>query len=213
MRGVIMSKGRLIVISGPSGAGKGTICKELINRIDVDMSVSETTREPREGEVNGKNYFFIDKEAFLKKIEKGGYLEYAQVYGNFYGTPKQFIMDKIDAGRDVILEIDFQGALQVKEKYPEGVYIFILPPSMKELKHRIVTRGSETEETFNERYRSALNEISYIDKYDYCVINDEVDNAVKKVITIIEAEHYRVTKEIYQQIEKYKEEVKCSIPQ
>lgn len=208
-----MSKGRLIVISGPSGAGKGTICKELINRIDVDMSVSETTREPREGEVNGKNYFFIDKEAFLKKIEKGGYLEYAQVYGNFYGTPKQFIMDKIDAGRDVILEIDFQGALQVKEKYPEGVYIFILPPSMKELKHRIVTRGSETEETFNERYRSALNEISYIDKYDYCVINDEVDNAVKKVITIIEAEHYRVTKEIYQQIEKYKEEVKCSIPQ
>ncbi|MCG8484376.1 MAG: guanylate kinase [Clostridia bacterium] len=208
-----MDKGLLIVISGPSGAGKGTICRELIKVSDIEMSVSETTRVPRKGEVHGKNYFFVKKENFLKKVKQEGYLEYAEVYGNYYGTPKEFIMNKIESGRSVILEIDFQGALQVKEKYSEAIFIFILPPSMKELKKRIVNRGSETEESFNKRFGNALEEISYIDKYDYCVVNDKVDVAVKKVKTIIEAEHYRVTKEIYNQIEKYKEEIKCSTPQ
>lgn len=208
-----MDKGLLIVISGPSGAGKGTICKELIKVSDIDMSVSETTRKPRKGEVHGKNYFFVTKDAFLEKVKQDGYLEYAEVYGNYYGTPKGFIMDKIESGRNVILEIDFQGALQVKEKYSEAIFIFILPPSMKELKQRIVNRGSETEESFNKRFGKALEEISYIDKYDYCVVNDKVDAAVEKVKTIIAAENYRVTKEIYNQIERYKEEIKCSTPQ
>lgn len=208
-----MDKGLLIVISGPSGAGKGTICKELIKASDIEMSISETTREPRKSEVDGKNYFFVTREQFQEKVKQEGFLEYAEVYGNYYGTPKQFIIDKIEKGSNVILEIDIQGALQIKEKYDEAVFIFILPPSMMELKNRIVTRGSETQESLNKRYGNALDEISYIDKYDYCIINDKVDIAVKKVKTIIEAEHYRVTKEIYNKIEKYKEEIKCYTPQ
>ena len=205
-----MDKGLLIVISGPSGAGKGTICKELLKIPNIEISISETTRNPREGEVHGVNYFFQKKEAFEDKIEKDGYLEYAQVYGNYYGTPKDIILKKINEGKDIILEIDFQGAVQIKKKYPEAIFIFILPPSMEELKNRIVKRGSETEESLNNRFGSALEEISYIDKYDYCVINNEVEEATHKVKTIIEAEHYRVKKEIFNIIEKYKEELKCS---
>jgi guanylate kinase len=207
-----MDKGLLFVISGPSGAGKGTICKHLSKTTNITLSVSETTRAPREGEIHGKNYFFVTKEKFQKEIEKDGFLEYAEVYGNYYGTPKEFIMEKIESGHDVVLEIDFQGALQVKEKFPDGIFIFILPPSMNELKKRIVKRGSESEKSCRERFNSALKEMSYIDKYDYCVINDEVRNAVRKVRTIIEAEHYKVTKEIYDQIQKYKEELLCSTP-
>lgn len=205
-----MKKGLLIVISGPSGAGKGSICKELTKMLNLDLSISETTRQPREGEVDGKNYFFVTKEAFMDKVQKDGFLEYAEVYGNFYGTPKDYVMSKIEEGKDIVLEIDFQGALQVKDRYPEGVFIFILPPSLEELKNRIVHRGSETEKSIEERFGSALKEISYIDKYDYCVINDEVEKAANKVKVIIEAEHYRVTKEIYNLIQKYKEEMKCS---
>ena len=210
MRGEYMDKGLLFVISGPSGTGKGTICKQLVKITDISMSVSETTRAPRDGEIQGKNYFFVTKEEFQNKIQEDGFIEYAEVYGNYYGTPKQFIIEKLESGQDVVLEIDFQGALQVKAKFPNGIFIFILPPSMKELKHRIVKRGSESEKSFTERFNNALKEISYIDKYDYCVINDEVDSAVTKVKTIIEAEHYKVTEEIYNQIYKYKEELLCS---
>lgn len=208
-----MKRGLLIVVSGPSGTGKGTICKELIKKGDVEISVSATTRSPREGEIDGRNYFFLSKETFLEKIDQDGFLEYAEVYGNFYGTPFDFVMGKLDEGRDVVLEIDIQGALKVKEKYPQGIFIFILPPSMTELKNRIVGRGSETEASINQRYGSALQEISYIDKYDYCVINEEVELAVNKIMTIIEAEHCRVTQEIYKLVEKYKEEIQCSIHQ
>lgn len=185
-------KGLLIVVSGPSGTGKGTICKELIKRNDYWISVSATTRFPRKGEVEGKNYFFLSKESFAKKIEKGDFLEYAEVYNNYYGTPRSNVIEKLENGKDVILEIDIQGALKVKESYPEGVFIFILPPSMEELKNRIEKRGSETPESLLTRFKSAYEEINYVSKYNYAVINDMLDDAVKKIEYIIEAERCRV---------------------
>lgn len=186
-------KGLLIVLSGPSGAGKGTICKEYLkSRENVWLSVSATTRSPRDGEVQGKNYFFIAKEEFEKGIEKGEFFEYAQVYGNYYGTPKQKIMEKLDQGIDVILEIDIQGAMNVKKVYSEGVFVFILPPSMEELKRRIIGRGSETEESLDTRFKSAYKELNFVSEYDYAVINDVVELAAERIEHIIEGERYRV---------------------
>ena len=185
-------KGILIVISGPSGAGKGTICKELLNRHDFYLSVSATTRAPRIGEIEGENYYFKTREEFLEKIEEGDFLEYAEVYGNLYGTPKSKVQDMIDEGKDVILEIDIQGALKVKENVSEGVFVFILPPSMEELKQRIIKRGSETEESLMTRFKSAYQEINYISKYNYAVVNDTVEEAVQKIESIMVAEKCRV---------------------
>ncbi|GAA0069447.1 guanylate kinase [Clostridium sardiniense] len=186
-------KGVLLVISGPSGAGKGTICKALLDKHkDIYLSVSATTREPRVGEVHGVNYFFKTKEEFLQKVEEGDFLEHAEVYGNYYGTPKSSVQKMLDEGRDVILEIDIQGALKVKENCEEGIFIFILPPSMEELKQRIIKRGSETPESLMTRFKSAYKEINYISKYNYAVVNDEVDTAVAKLESIITAERCRV---------------------
>lgn len=187
-----MTRGLLIVISGPSGAGKGTICKALLERNDYWISVSATTRKPRRGEIEGINYYFVDREEFQKKIELEDFLEYAEVYGNFYGTPKSKVEDMLDKGIDVILEIDIQGALRVKEKVSEGVFIFILPPSMEELKQRIINRGSETQESLMTRFKSAYQEINYISKYNYAVVNDKVNDAVKKIESILVAERCRV---------------------
>ncbi len=186
-------KGVLLVISGPSGAGKGTICKALLEKNkEIYLSVSATTREPRKGEVEGVNYFFLKKEDFLQKVEEGDFLEHAEVYGNYYGTPRSSVKKMIDEGRDVILEIDIQGALKVKENCEEGIFIFILPPSMEELKQRIIKRGSETPESLMRRFKSAYKEINYISKYNYAVVNDEVDTAVSKIEAIIAAEKCRV---------------------
>lgn len=187
-----MKKGLLIVISGPSGAGKGTICKALLEKQNFWISVSATTRKPRKGEVDGKSYFFLDTDEFKNRIEQDGFLEYAEVYGNYYGTPKASVNEKIDNGEDVILEIDIQGALKVKENYPDGVFIFILPPSMDELKKRIIGRGSETPESLMRRFKSAYKELNYVSKYNYAVINDKVDDAVSKIQGIIVAEKCRV---------------------
>lgn len=184
--------GLLIVISGPSGAGKGTICKALLDKNDFWLSVSATTRQPREGEVHGKNYYFIDREEFLSRIKNNDFLEYAEVYGNFYGTPKSNVIEMLENGKDVILEIDIQGALKVKEVFPEGVFIFILPPSMEELKKRIIKRGSETPESLMTRFKSAYKEINYVSKYSYAVVNDTVEEAVKKIESIVIAERCRV---------------------
>lgn len=188
----MQDKGLLIVLSGPSGAGKGTICKSLLNRQKFWLSVSATTRKPRKGEVSEQSYHFMTKEQFKTKIENDDFLEYAEVYGNFYGTPKSNAIDKIENGEDVILEIDIQGALKVKENYPEGVFIFILPPSMEELKKRIIGRGSETAESLVTRFKAAYKEVNYVSKYNYAVINDTVEDAVSKIESILVAERCRV---------------------
>jgi len=186
-------RGLLIVISGPSGAGKGTICKSFLERnSEVAISVSATTRSPRNGEVDGINYYFMSKEQFKEKIEANDFLEYAEVYDNFYGTPKSNVEQLLESGKDVILEIDIQGALKVKENTEEGVFIFILPPSMEELKARIIKRGSETPESLMKRFKSAYKEINFISRYNYAVVNDEVETAVDKLEAIVCAEKCRV---------------------
>lgn len=191
-----MSIGKLFVMSGPSGTGKGTICKQLFkDRPNMISSVSMTTREPREGEVEGVNYFFVSKEEFENKIENNGLLEYARVFENYYGTPRKFVMDTLEKGNDVLLEIDVQGAMQVKEKYQDAIMVFIMPPSMEELKKRIVGRGTETEESIKRRLGEALNEIHMADKYDYMVVNDDIKKAVSDVENIVDAVHLAMSEE------------------
>ena len=207
MSSIVKNTGKLFVLSGPSGAGKGTICKRLLEETDkLDLSVSMTTRKPRVGETEGVSYFFTEKEVSQEHIKKGNLLEYAEVYGNYYGTPKTPVLDKLSRGIDVILEIDMQGALKVKESYPDGVFIFILPPSMTELRKRLTGRGTETAEAIELRLGEALKELSYIDKYDYCVVNGVLEEAVARVKAIVVAEHSKVAFTAEELIESYKEE-------
>ena len=188
-------KGLLLVVSGPSGAGKGTICKALLNKNDkIKLSVSATTRKPRNGEVHGVNYFFIEKEEFTKMVENGEFLEHAQIYDNFYGTPKAAIIECLEKGQDVILEIEMQGARQIKEVYPEGVFIFVLPPSLEELKSRIVGRGTETQEEIEKRFSCAFEEINQIVNYDYFIVNEDIEKSVNDVEAIILSEKNKVTR-------------------
>ncbi|UHA74039.1 guanylate kinase [Paenibacillus sp. 481] len=188
-----MNKGLLIVLSGPSGVGKGTVCKALIKKApDLIYSVSATTRQPRLGEVDGVNYFFKSREQFLNMIDEDQLLEYAEYVGNYYGTPREFVERTLNEGRDIILEIEVQGALKVKEKFPEGIFIFLLPPSLDELKDRIRGRGTENETVIDHRMNVAVEEIALMQHYDYAVVNDEIDLACKRIESIIIAEHCKI---------------------
>lgn len=183
--------GILMVISGPSGAGKGTIASQLSSRKDIHLSVSATTREKRAKEVEGVNYHYLSQKSFIEKIEEGAFLEYAQVYDNYYGTLREKVVHQMEQGKDVILEIDMQGALKVKKNHPEAVCVFILPPSMEELKDRIVCRARESMEEIEKRLSKISEEMAYIDHYDYVVVNDQVEKAVSKIEAILIAEKCR----------------------
>ncbi len=199
-------KGLLLVVSGPSGAGKGTICRAFVEaNPQVNVSISATTRPPRVGECDGVNYFFLTEQQFKHRISIGEFYEYAVNYGNYYGTPKQFVEEKLKNGEDVILEIDIQGAMQVRKQRPDAIYIFILPPSMTELKNRIIKRGSETAESLNTRFNSAYAEIDQISAYDYYIVNDDVARGVALMESIAMAERQRVDAETIKMITKIKE--------
>ena len=189
-------KGLLLVISGPAGVGKGTINLSLISRnSDIRMSVSATTRQPRPGEIDGVHYFFKTEEEFQKMIESGAFLEYMRVFNtHYYGTPKSFVEQELSEGRSVILEIDVQGAMRVKAAYPDAVLIFIAPPSMSELKSRLIHRGTESSEAIDRRFETAYQEMKYIDRYDYVVVNDILDLAIARTEDIIVAERCRVSR-------------------
>ena len=189
-------KGLLLVISGPAGVGKGTINLSLISRnSDIRMSVSATTRSPRPGEIDGVHYFFKSEEEFQKMIEDGAFLEYMRVFNtHYYGTPKSFVEQELDEGRSVILEIDVQGAMRVKAAYPDAVLIFIAPPSMSELKSRLIHRGTESSEAIERRFETAYHEMELVDRYDYVVVNDILDLAIARTEDIISAERCRVSR-------------------
>jgi guanylate kinase len=200
--------GLLIVLSGPSGVGKGTICTALRQYSpELVYSVSATTRTPRAGETEGVNYFYKSKEQFRSMIERDELLEWAEYVGNFYGTPRSFVEQTIASGKDIILEIEVQGALKVKEKFPEGVFIFILPPSLEELETRIQGRGTETTDSIRNRLNVAVEEIRLLEHYDYAIVNDKVDAACERIRSIITAEHCS-KKRLLPQMNKWLEEVR-----
>ncbi|MDE5413023.1 guanylate kinase [Alkalihalobacterium chitinilyticum] len=195
-------KGLLIVLSGPAGVGKGTVCSALRQEnTDIQYSVSATTRAPREGEVDGVNYFFKSRDEFEEMLKNDALLEWAEYVGNYYGTPIDYVKKTIDEGNDIILEIEVQGALKVKERLPEGVFIFLMPPSLAELRKRIEGRGTETADVINKRMTVAKEEIDMMKKYDYVVENDEVQAAVNRIKAIVTAEHCKRER----LIEKYKQ--------
>ena len=199
-------KGLLLVISGPSGVGKGTICREYIkNHDDCALSVSATTRSPREGEIHGESYFFMAHDEFRKKIDEGGFLEHAVFCENYYGTPKDAVMRMLESGKNVILEIEVQGALQVRSHYPEAVFIFVIPPSLDELEERLRGRGTETDEVIAKRLDRAKAEFKYIDKYNYVLVNDTVAAATERLQAIITAEKCVMSRNYKSINEKLKE--------
>lgn len=189
-------KGLLIVLSGPSGVGKGTVRQAIFSKGERDFiySISATTRQRREGEVDGVDYFFKTREEFEDMIKNDQLLEYTEYVGNYYGTPVDYVQKTIDAGKDIFLEIEVQGAMQVKERMPEGTYIFLTPPNMDELEARIVNRGTDESPIIRQRMEKAIEEIELMRYYDYAVENDTVENAVNKVLAIIQSEHLKVSR-------------------
>ena len=196
-------KGLLVVLSGPSGVGKGTVRKALFNMPDQNFvySVSMTTRKMRPGEVNGKDYYFVTRDEFERRIEEGKFLEHAEFVGNYYGTPLDEVNKQLDNGKEVILEIEVEGALQVREKVKDAVFIFLVPPSREALYNRLKRRGTESEEVIQERIAKANREFKLAYKYDYIVVNDEVNNAADRIMAIIRAEHAKAWRSIH----KYEE--------
>ncbi len=183
-------KGILIVVSGFSGAGKGTLMKKLMEEYDnYALSISMTTRNPRPGEEDGREYFFVTKEQFEEKIGQDGLIEYANYCGNYYGTPRAYVEQQLEAGKDVILEIEIQGALKIREKFPTALLLFVMPPSAKELRRRLIGRGTETQEVIDQRMHRAMEEAQGIEQYDYIVINDQLEECVKELHAIIGAAH------------------------
>lgn len=195
-------RGLLIVLSGPSGVGKGTVRKALFDMEDHDLtySVSMTTRPMREGEVDGVDYYFVSKEDFEKRISENGFLEYEQFFGNYYGTPRDKVEQQLDLGHEVVLEIEVQGALKVRDQVKDAVFIFLVPPSKKALKDRLISRGTEDDKTIDTRLEKAEKEFQLAHKYDYIVVNDDVYNAADRILAIIRAEHAKTERTIF----KYK---------
>ena len=189
-----MAKGVLLIISGPSGSGKGTIVEQLVSELGYCVSISATTRNPRPNEKDGIHYFFKTKEEFEKMIEKGELLEHAAFCGNYYGTPKKYVEEQLESGKNIILEIEVQGALQVKKKYNDAVLIFTMPPTLTELRRRLEFRGTETKEVIDARINRAEEELEFLPDYDYIVINDTVDEAVKDVDCIVKAERMKCSR-------------------
>ncbi len=187
-----MPKGLLIVVSAPSGCGKGTILERVLKNDNFFYSVSATTRSPREGEQDGVNYHFLTRDKFEELIAQGGMLEHAEYCGNYYGTPAKAVDEKLSQGKDVILEIEVQGAMKIKEKCPDALFIFILPPSLGTLRHRLEKRGTENEEVIAKRVGEASNEIAHAVNYDYVIVNDDLDEAVEDFICAVKAEKMTV---------------------
>lgn len=213
MRQETKDEGVLLVISGPSGAGKGTICAAIREMYqDLEYSTSMTTRSPRNGEKEGVSYFFRTKEEFEKLISEDAFLEYACVYENYYGTPKKYVLGKIAEGASVLLEIDIQGAMQVKERYPKGVFVYIVPPSLEILSRRIHDRGTDSEEVIQKRLAQITNELSLAHRYDYIVVNDVLEDAVKKVSAIIEAEKCKLSRNEHEIERVFKQYIAKEIP-
>lgn len=187
-------EGILTVVSGFSGAGKGTVMRELLNQYDYGLSISATTRQPRTGEVNGKDYFFLTREEFERMINNNDLFEWAEYVGNYYGTPKKFVEEQLNLGKNVILEIEIQGALNVKKQFPEALLLFITPPTAGELKDRLVRRGTESIDTIHKRLFRATEEAAYMNCYDYIIVNDDLRDCVEQINQIINNEHCKVTR-------------------
>ncbi len=202
-------QGILVVISGFSGAGKGTLIKELMKRYDqYALSVSATTRQPRPGEMEGREYFFVSPDYFQSMIENDALIEYAQYVENFYGTPKDYVEKQMAAGKDVILEIEIQGALKIKKKFPETLLLFVMPPSAEELKRRLVSRGTESPELIQARLKRAVEEAVGIEAYDYIVLNDVLEVCVEELHQLIQAQHRKVSNNL-DFIEQMKSELRA----